>query len=66
MIKSWGCLGACFTIAKALQRYGMYLIDTAGHPKVFLEYDGTAHWGNGVSAATTNPIPLAAFRVIDR
>jgi hypothetical protein len=64
-IAGWGCTGACLTIARALQRYGMYLIDSAGHPKVFLEYQGTAHWSSAVSASTTNPIPLPDFRVVD-
>jgi hypothetical protein len=65
-IQRWGCTGACFTAAKAMQKYGMYVIDTAGHPKVYFEYDGTAEWGNTVTASTTNPIPLNDFRIIDR
>ncbi len=64
-IQSWGCTGACFTTAKALQQYGMYLVDSAGHPKVYFEDDSTANWGTTVTASTTNPIPLSDFRVID-
>ena len=64
-IESWGCTGACFDAAKALQTYGMYLIDSSSHPKVMFEDDSTANWGNTVSASTTNPIPLSDFRVID-
>jgi hypothetical protein len=64
-IQSWGCTGACFTIAKALQKYGMYLIDTAGHPKLYAEDTSTANWGTTLTASTPNPIPLTAFRVID-
>jgi hypothetical protein len=64
-IQSWGCTGACFTTAKALQKYGMYLIDSGGHPKVMFEDDSTANWNGTVSASTTNPIPLSDFRVID-
>jgi hypothetical protein len=64
-IRSWGCGGACFVTAKALQKYGMYLIDHAGHPKVYFEYDGTAGWGGVVNADTTRPIPISRFRVVD-
>jgi hypothetical protein len=64
-IESWGCTGACLIAAQAMQKYGMYLIDNAGHPKVYFEYDGTAKWGGTVDGKTTNPIPLSAFRVID-
>ncbi len=64
-IRGWGCTDACFIAAKAMQKYGMYLIDTAGHPKVYFEYSGTAGWGATVTASTTNPIPLSALRVVD-
>ena len=41
---TWRCTGACFTIAKALQRYGMYIADGGGRPKIMPEFEGTAHW----------------------
>jgi hypothetical protein len=63
-IRRWGCGGACLTIARALQRYGMYVIDNSGRPKVMLEYEGTARWRGAVSAKTVEPIPLSAFRVL--
>jgi hypothetical protein len=63
-IRSWGCRGACATAARALQRYGMYVIDASGRPKVIFEYVGTAHWGNKVTAGTVSPIPISAFRVL--
>jgi hypothetical protein len=63
-IRSWGCKGACLTIARALQRYGMYVIDNSGRPKVMLEDEGTARWGGAVSSKTVKPIPLNAFRVL--
>jgi hypothetical protein len=62
---TWHCTGPCFITAKALQKYGMYLIDHAGHPKVYFEYDATANWGGTVTANTTRPIPISAFRVVD-
>ena len=64
-IRAWGCDGPCLTIARALQTYGMYVIDNAGRPKVMLEYEGTAHWSGVVDAQTVTPIPLSAFSVVD-
>jgi hypothetical protein len=63
-IRDWGCIGPCLTIARALQKYGMYVIDQSGRPKVMLEYEGTAHWGGAVDAATVSPIPLSAFKLV--
>jgi hypothetical protein len=63
-IRAWGCRGACLTAARALQRYGMYVIDSSGRPKVIFEYEGTAHWNGRVTARTVSPIPLSAFRVL--
>jgi hypothetical protein len=63
-LQRMGCLDACVVIARALQDYGMYVIDNAGRPKVMLEYDGTADWGGRVDASTVSAIPLTAFRVI--
>lgn len=61
---TWGCRGACFTIAKALQRYGMYIADTGGRPKIMAEYAGTAGWNGTITASTPSAIPLSAFRVV--
>ena len=63
-IRKWGCSGPCLVIARALQRYGMYVIDNAGRPKVMLEYEGTARWNGAVDDETVSPIPFSAFRVI--
>jgi hypothetical protein len=65
-IAAWGCTGPCLTIAKALQQYGMYVVDNSGRPKVMLEYEGTAHWAGALTHRTVNPIPLTAFRVLRR
>lgn len=64
MIQAWGCTAACLTIARALQEYGMYVIDNSGRPKVMLEYEATADWDGMVGEATVSPIPLTAFRVV--
>lgn len=61
----WGCDGACLTIARALQDYGMYLIDSGNRPKVMVEYEGTARWRGAITAETVSPIPLTAFRLVE-
>ncbi len=63
-IRSWGCRGACAVAARALQRYGMYVIDSSGRAKLIFEYEGTAHWHGRVTARTVSPIPITAFRVL--
>ena len=63
-IKAYGCDGPCLTIARALQRYGMFVIDNSGRSKVILEFEGTARWNGIVDARTVSPIPLAAFKVL--
>jgi hypothetical protein len=62
--RRWGCTGPCFTIARALQRYGMYLIDGSGRPKLMVEYDATADWNGHVTAATPSAIPVGRFRIV--
>ena len=64
-IRGWGCVDACLTVARALQRYGMILIDASGREKVMFEYDGTARWGGLISSKTVSPIPLAAFKLLE-
>jgi hypothetical protein len=63
-IRRLGCIRACLTIARALQRYGMYVIDNSGRPKIMLEDEGTARWNGIVSEETVEPIPMSAFRVL--
>jgi RTX calcium-binding nonapeptide repeat (4 copies) len=63
-IEAWGCNGPCLVIARALQRYGMYVIDNAGRPKIMLEYEGTALWNGLVTAKTVTPIPDSAFKLV--
>jgi hypothetical protein len=60
----WRCRNACFTIAKALRRYGMYVIDSGGHPKIVIEDSRTAHWSKRIDASTVTAIPVSALRVL--
>ncbi len=64
-IREWGCRGPCLTIARALQEYGMYVLDNSGRPKIEVEYEGTARWNGRVDAETVSPIPLSAFKVVE-
>jgi hypothetical protein len=64
-IRAWGCTGPCLTVAKALQRYGMYIIDNSGRPKVMLEYDGSAVWDDAVDSRMPSAIPLSAFKLLE-
>jgi hypothetical protein len=63
-IRGWGCTAACLVIARALQEYGMYVVDNSGRAKVIVEYEGTARWNGGVDENTVSPIPLRAFRAL--
>jgi len=65
----WGCRDACFVVAKTLQKYGMYVIDESGRPKIRPEYEGTAGWTAlalkyQVLDQTLNSIPWSAFKVV--
>ena len=60
-----GCDGACLTVARALQDYGMIVIDNSGRSKVMFEYVGTAGWEGTVDENTVSPVPLERFNVLD-
>ena len=60
-----GCEGPCLTVARALQDYGMIVIDNSGRSKVMFEYIGTAGWGGTIDENTVSPLPLERFRVLD-
>jgi len=47
-----------------MQEYGMIVIDVAGHPKVYAEYEGTAHWNGVIVNKTVSKIPYSAFKVL--
>jgi hypothetical protein len=63
-LRRMGCNRPCLVIARALQRYGMYVIDNSGRAKVMLEYEATAGWGESIDDETVSPIPLDAFRLV--
>lgn len=52
-------------IARALQEYGMILVDGAGNPKIIAEHENTARWNGVIHQKTVRSIPYSAFRVLD-
>jgi len=64
-IQAWGCTGSCLIVAHALQDYGMIVIDRSGHPKLYAEYEATAHWNGLVKASTPSTIPYNNFKVLN-
>ena len=62
--RRWGLSTEGQIIAKALQDYGMILTDGGGHPKISIEYEGTAHWGKSLDKNIVRNIPYSAFKVL--
>jgi hypothetical protein len=62
--RRWRCTGPCLTIARALQRYGMYVIDNSGSSKIYLEDRLTAGWRAGITRNLTSKIPLSRLRAV--
>lgn len=60
----WGLSTAGKIIARALQKYGMIIIDRSGHPKIYAEYENTAKWNSQITAKTVSTIPYSSFKVI--
>ena len=60
----WGLDRAGRIIARALQVYGMILVDGSGHPKIYGEYEGTANWNGVIHKHTVRKIPYSALRVL--
>jgi len=52
-------------IARALQEYGMIVVDGSGHPKIYVEYSGTAGWKKEIlNKNSVRKIPYTEFRVL--
>jgi hypothetical protein len=62
--QAWGLSREGQVIAKALQEYGMILANGGGHPKISIEYEGTAHWGKLLDKNIVRNIPYSAFKVL--
>ncbi|MGI9659886.1 MAG: hypothetical protein ACR2OD_13330, partial [Gaiellaceae bacterium] len=64
-IRSWECTGPCFIVARALQEYGMIVVDNSGRSKLYFEFEGTANWNGVVDEDTVSPIPVDQLLVLD-
>eukprot|EP01084_Bolivina_argentea_P151280 264078_1 len=64
--KQWGLDSTGVIIAKCLQKYGMFVIDSTGGTgaKIIPEDDITADWGNLLSGSTVTPIPKSSIRAV--
>ena len=62
---AWGLSRMAKIIARALQRYGMVVIDHSGSSKVYIENRRTAKWGTSVNRNMLAKIPWSQFRVLD-
>jgi hypothetical protein len=51
-------------IARALQQYGMIVVDNSGSSKVMIEDEITADWGSRLTRHSLSAIPWDHFRVI--
>jgi hypothetical protein len=63
-LTSWGLSPAAIVIARALQRYGMYVVDHSGSSKIYLEDTTTAGWSPSIHRNMLSGIPWSAFRVL--
>lgn len=59
-----GCTGTCYILAKAMQVYGLYVIDISGSTKIYPEYDNTAHWNGMLTSSSASKIPMDRLRGI--
>ena len=51
-------------IARALQTYGMYVVDCSGSSKIYLEDRRTAGWDTTITRDLVSGIPWGRFRAI--
>lgn len=55
---------AAKTIARALQTYGMYVVDNSGSSKIYLEARHTANWDHTIDRDLLETIPWSEFQVV--
>lgn len=61
---AWGLSPEAKIIARALQQYGMYIIDNSGSSKIYIEDRITAHWSANITRSLVSGIPWNQFRVV--
>ncbi len=55
----------CRIVVKALQDYGMILVDNSGHPKIYVENNLTANWGTMLNERIPSKIPYSEFKIMN-
>lgn len=55
----------CLMMLKALEDYGMIVVDNAGSSKLYAESSLTANWGSALTQYTPSKIPLSRFKVLE-
>lgn len=64
-IQQWcGSDNTCRIMVRALEDYGMFVIDNSGHAKIYPEDNVTANWGSILVNNTPRNIPLSRFKVL--
>jgi hypothetical protein len=61
---AWGLSAPAKIIARALQVYGMYVVDCSGSSKIFLEDRTTAGWDATITRNLVSAIPWDRFRAV--
>ncbi len=64
-LEAYGVEDPGLAIARALQKYGMYVVDNSGSAKVYVEDRSTALWDAKVNRHMLGSIPWTAFRVLE-
>ena len=62
---AWGLSAPAKIIARALQVYGMYVVDCSGSSKIYLEDRMTAGWDATITRDLVSAIPWNRFRAVD-
>jgi hypothetical protein len=63
-LRSMGLSDEALIIARALQSYGMYVVDNSGSSKIYLEDRKTAGWPPWVNRDMLQSLPWDEFRIV--
>jgi hypothetical protein len=63
-LRAMGVREAALPIARALQEYGMYIVDNSGSPKIYLQDRASAGWPPDVDRTMLGSIPWTRFRAV--
>ncbi|WP_229675145.1 hypothetical protein, partial [Terrabacter tumescens] len=59
-----GVATTALPIARALQQYGMYLVDNSGSAKIYLQDRTSAGWDTTINRTILGTIPWTRFRAV--